>query len=89
MDISFLTDYLVVVVFGICICVGAIIKNLIPNDKINRFIPLILCFLGIVLNMWMNSWELTPVILLGGLFSGWAATGAYEAFKNLINKGER
>ena len=41
--------------------------------------------LGIVLNIWLNM-AFTPEILLGGMVSGLASTGLYEAFKNLISK---
>ena len=41
--------------------------------------------LGVGLNIWING-KLTPEILLGGLISGLASTGCYEAFKNLIEK---
>ena len=46
MDISFLKDYIVLVVVGICLIIGFIIKNVIPSDKINKFIPLIMGVLG-------------------------------------------
>jgi len=39
--------------------------------------------LGVILNSWINM-SFTPEILLGGLFSGLASTGLYEAFKQLI-----
>ena len=39
--------------------------------------------IGVVLNAWMNM-SFTPEILLGGLVSGLASTGLYEAFKNFI-----
>ncbi len=48
-----------IIVLGICLCVGYILKNLIPTDKINRFIPLIMGVLGVLLNMWI-SWGVTP-----------------------------
>ena len=89
MDINFLIDYLVLVVFGIRLCVGFILKNAVPSDKINKYIPLIMAVLGLVLNMWVNNWILTPTVMLGGLFSGLASTGAYELFRNLINKGDK
>ena len=41
--------------------------------------------LGVVLNIWINM-SFTPEILLGGMFSGLASTGLYEAFKQLIKK---
>ena len=36
--------------------------------------------------MWVNDWSLTPEILLGGLASGIAASGAYEYLKRFISK---
>ena len=45
---------------------------------------LILAVLGVVINLWINAWLLTPEILLGGLFSGLASTGLHQLFKNFI-----
>lgn len=81
---EFLNDYIVLLVMGICLCIGYVIKNIIPGDKVNKFIPLIMGVLGVLLNTWMNSWAFTPEILLGGLASGLASTGAYEVFRNFI-----
>ena len=83
MDIGYLTKYAVPLIVGICLCVGYIIKNMIPSDKINRFIPLIMGILGVVLNVWVNM-DFTAEILLAGLFSGLSGTGLYELFRNLI-----
>lgn len=89
MDLQFLLEFVVLIIVGICLCIGFILKNLVPSEKINKYIPLIMGVIGLVLNMWMNGWQITPSILLGGLFSGLASTGLYEAFRNLINrKGE-
>jgi hypothetical protein len=88
MDISGLKEYVVIIVLGICLCVGYILKNLIPTDKINRFIPLIMGVLGVLLNMWI-SWGVTPEIILGGLISGLASTGLYETFRNMISGGTK
>lgn len=88
MDISGLKEYVVIIVLGICLCVGYILKNLIPTDRINRFIPLIMGVLGVLLNMWI-SWGVTPEIILGGLISGLASTGLYEAFRNMISGGTK
>lgn len=87
MDITFLTEFAVPIIVGICLCIGYIIKNMIPSDGINKYIPLIMGALGVVLNVWINL-GITPQILLGGLFSGLASTGLYEAFRNLINHKE-
>lgn len=83
---DFLNEYIVLVVMGICICVGFCIKHLIPSDKINKYIPTILALLGVALNLWNNAFAVTPEIVLGGLVSGLAATGCYEAVRNFIEK---
>ncbi|MBQ8043839.1 MAG: phage holin family protein [Clostridia bacterium] len=87
MDISVLTQYLSIVVVGICLCVGYIIKNsldFIPN----KYIPLIMGVLGLIINILMNLNGISAEVVLGGLFSGLASTGLYEMFRNLIDKGE-
>lgn len=86
MDLAFLTEYAVPIVAGICLCIGYILKHAIPTDKINKYIPLIMGVLGVVLNAWLNNFTFTPAILLGGLFSGLASTGLHQVFANLINK---
>ena len=86
MNIEFLQDYIVLIVVGICLCIGYIMKNVVTTEKVNRFIPLVMGLLGIALNVWVNAFTFTPEVLLGGLFSGLASTGLYELFKNLINR---
>ena len=48
-------------------------------------IPLLL---GVVLNTWVSGWMFTPEILLGGLASGLASTGAFELVRNVAAKKE-
>ena len=85
MDLSFLNDYLVLIIVGICLCVGFIFKKLeFANDK---YIPMIMGLLGIVLNIWINM-SFTPEILLSGMFSGLASTGLHQLFKQLIEKSD-
>lgn len=83
---EFLNDYLVLIVVGICLCIGYVIKHFVPGNKINRFIPLIMAVLGVVLNIWVNGFAFTPEILLGGLASGLASTGMHQIFKQFIEK---
>ena len=83
MDIGFITEFAVPMIVGICLCIGYILKNVVPNDNLNRYIPLIMGLLGVIINFWING-TFTAEILLGGLFSGLASTGLYEAFKNII-----
>ena len=83
---EFLNDYLVLIVVGICLCVGYVIKHLIPSDAVNKFIPLIMAVLGVVVNVWLNGFSFTPEILFGGLVSGLASTGMHQLFKQFIEK---
>ena len=85
MDLTFLTNYAVPIIVGICLCVGYVLKNIVTTDVVNKYIPLIMAVLGVTLNTWMNM-SLTPEILLGGLVSGLASTGLYEAVKNFLKK---
>ena len=85
---EFLTEYSVPVIVGICLCVGFILKNVITTDKINKFIPLIVTIIGVVVNAWLNAWTVTPEILLSGMFSGLASTGMHQLFKQFIEKHE-
>lgn len=84
---EFLNDYIVLVVVGICLCVGYVIKHIVPGEKINRLIPLAMSLLGIALNIWLNK-SITPEILLGGLASGLASTGMHQLFKQFLEGGK-
>jgi hypothetical protein len=80
-----LSQYVVVMVMAICLALGYIIKNsldFIPN----KYIPLIMAVVGVILNVWLNKWIFTPQILLGGLASGLASTGAFELIRNITDK---
>lgn len=85
MDLAFLSQAVVPVVLGICLIVGYIIKQYIkkvPND----YIPVLVTILGVLLNIWVAGFAITPEIILAGMFSGLASTGLYELLRNLINK---
>lgn len=84
---TFLNESVVLLVVAVCLCVGFIIKNIIPTDKVNRFIPLIVAVLGVFLNIWYKGWMVTPEIILGGLVSGLASTGLHQVFKQFLEKG--
>lgn len=85
MDLSGLTQYLSLVVMGICLCVGFVIKNsldFIPN----KYIPAIMLVLGTIINVLMNLSGISAEVILTGMLSGLASTGLYEMFKNFISK---
>ena len=85
---EFLNEYSIPVIVGICLCIGFILKNLVTTDKINKFIPLIVAVIGVIVNAWLNTWTITPEILLSGMFSGLASTGMHQLFKQFIGKSE-
>lgn len=87
MNLEFLNEYLVLVVFGICLCVGYLIKTSVPVIP-NKYIPLVVATLGVALNWWLNKFGFTPEVLLGGLFSGLASTGFHQALTKLIEQKE-
>lgn len=86
MDISFLTDYCNVIIVGICLCIGYVIKQSMPSVD-NKYIPLVMAMLGVIIALWINM-DVTPQILLSGLFSGLASTGLHQMFTKLINQSE-
>ncbi|WP_419727397.1 phage holin family protein [Terrisporobacter petrolearius] len=82
MDLSILASFEVPVIIGICLCVGYVIKSsldFIPN----KYIPLIMAILGLVVNVFMNK-GIDANIALAGMVSGLSSTGLHQAFKNLI-----
>lgn len=85
MDISFVTDYIYPIALVICLAVGYVIKHAIQSEKVDRFIPLIVAILGVVICAWAE-WSFTPKVVALGLISGLASTGLYEAFTNIINR---
>lgn len=85
MDLNFLMEYAIPVIVGICLCTGYVIKqslNFIPN----KYIPLIMAVLGLIISLGVNR-AVTAEIVLQGLFSGLVSTGVYELFRNLIDRG--
>lgn len=83
MNLEFLKDFYIPVIVGICLCLGYVIKKWVA-DVDNKYIPTINAAVGLLLALWMHSWAVSPEIILSGLFSGLAATGLYEAFRNLL-----
>lgn len=87
LDLSFLSNYIVLVVVGVCLCIGYVIKtslDFIPN----KYIPLIMAVIGVILNVWVAGY-INIEVLLGGMFSGLASTGLYEMFRNLLENLEK
>ena len=86
LDLSVVSNYLVVAVILVCCCIGYVIKtslNFIPN----KYIPLIMACIGVVLNYFIAGY-FNVNILLGGMLSGLSSVGHHQAFKNLIENKE-
>lgn len=87
MDISFLNQYAVPVVTGICLCVGYVLKSA-AKEFPNRYIPLAMAVLGVILNLWVCK-SITPEVLLQGMVSGLASTGIHQAVTNLGSQAKK
>lgn len=83
MDLGFITDYISPVALVVCLGVGYVLKNLVPSDAVNRWIPCIVAVLGVAIVAW-GEWSITPQVIAAGLISGLASTGLYEAFGGII-----
>ena len=83
---DWLDNYIVLVIVGICYCIGYILKHIVSSEKLDRFIPVIMGACGVVFNIWLNGWSISPEIILGGLASGLAATGTNQIIKQLGRK---
>lgn len=82
-DINMISNYLVIPVVLACCVVGFVIKTYtrIPN----RFIPLIMLFLGTIINIFIthdNGLDINMSTLIGGAVSGLASSGSYELVMN-------
>lgn len=83
MDLGFLSEYAVPLIVGICLCVGYILKHLVTTEAVDKYIPLMMGALGVVLNVWISQ-SFTAEILLAGLFSGLSSTGLHQVFAQLV-----
>lgn len=83
---EFINDYISIIALVAALCVGFILKNLVPSDEVNKFIPLIAALVGLVICLWEAQWVATPETVVMGVVSGLASTGLYEAFKQFIGQ---
>lgn len=96
MNIGYLNEYTIPIVLLMCLCIGYLIKNCLSFIP-NKYIPLILAVVGIIINLANCSVEIYnsignpsigPLLIkvaAGGIISGLMSTGTYEAFRNIIN----
>lgn len=82
MQLSELLQYVNMVTLGICLCVGYVLKSIFSKFP-NRWIPVVMLALGVVVNIVMFH-DLRPANILSGMISGLVSTGSYEVFKNIF-----
>lgn len=91
-DVSTISTMIMPTIIVLCLCVGYIVKNLIPNDSVNRFIPLIVGIVGLAAGIVSAVTTGTPItleLIVGSLVSGLASTAVYEQFKNLMSGSDK
>lgn len=85
MDISFLSEYMIPVIIGLCLCIGYVVKHWV-KDVDNKIIPTLCAVLGIAVAIWISWGNITPEVILSGLVSGLASTGLHQAVRQLLQK---
>ena len=86
-DLSSISTMIMPTILVLGLCVGYIVKNLVPNDSVNRFIPLIVGVVGLVAGVVSAITTGIPVtleLIVGSLVSGLSSVAVYEQFKNLM-----
>ncbi len=63
-------------------------EPIISNGKgfKNQYIPITMLMVGTVINAITNLPNINAAVILGGMISGLASTGLYQAMRNLIEK---
>ena len=92
MDINLseaIQQYLQISIVLVCLFVGYIIKTVVSNERVHKFIPRIVGIIGLIAAIWVDCGARVGVSLdtiVTGLASGLASTGLYELFNQLITK---
>lgn len=80
---ALILEFISPIILLACLIVGFVLKNLIPTDGVNKWIPLIVACLGIFLSVWYFGVFDLETLVIGGM-SGLASSGLYETFKGII-----
>lgn len=89
-DLTFLLDYVDLVNFGICLCIGFALKDAKIFEKFgNQYIPLSMLVLGCIIGILTHLGSVDASVILGGMISGLSSTGFYEMIRNLFAKDGR
>lgn len=82
---DFLDVWLCPSIVGFCLVLGYLAKSIPFVD--NRYIPFVVCLIGVALSVWLNWPAVTLDAVLSGAVSGLASTGMYELFAQWLKKG--
>ena len=80
-----LEQYVVVITAAFTLGVCSIIKGFMSEAAQKKYIPAIAAVLGIVFNIAVAGFAVTPLVIVQGLASGLAGTGFYELIKDATN----
>lgn len=85
MDLTFLSEFIVIITLAFCLGIGYIIKTSLLDFIPNKYIPLIMGIVGIMFNCFASA-SYNANVVVAGLITGLASTGMYELFKNFIER---
>lgn len=81
LDFTQVTNYFVLVVLVACLVVGYILKTSFESFP-NKYIPTVLAFVGLVLNLAVSGMTIENAVY--GALMGLASTGMHQAFTRFI-----
>lgn len=84
-----INQYLSIVIVVICVVVGYVWKS--STSFANKYIPLVVALLGLILavaNAYANSQPITLDVIAMGLVSGLASTGLHQFVTRVFEKME-
>lgn len=81
---EFLNEFISPLIMAGALAIGFVCKYWVPDDKVNKFIPLIAMVSGVIFAFW-DAGMMSASIFVMGAISGLASTGVYELFKNFIS----
>ena len=82
-DLTIVTTLISPIITIACLAIGFVLKMVVPGEKINHFIPLIVLVLGIAFNVWYLG-AFTFEVCVAGAISGLASCGLYEVFAQIL-----
>ena len=81
--INILQSYSMPAITSICLFVGYLIKSYMDFLP-NKYIPLVMTALGLIINIALNWGGITIEVILSGMVSGLSSTGIHNIYKNIV-----